>query len=470
MKTKKNEKPTGETVQQSIMRTREFAEITVALIDPSPYQTRKRLTDIEALAESLQEQGVICPVTVRIAAWPASPGIHQDRYELIAGHRRVEAAKLIGLPTIPAIVINGCSDREAAELCVSENMQRTDLTPLEEAEGISALLGTGHTVQDVADRLGRSRKWVAKRANLLNLCDDIKARLANPDDPFTMMSIEGLELIASLPESIQLDMLKQFGTAAPTVSAIRAAAYAHMRDIDSAGDTFDSAPCPSCTKRTGAQPDLFASVEPGNLGCCLDAACFAQRRKFGIGHVVDELKGDCPTRVIVSASEEVRKASPEIDPLDKYVVCDEGVKGAVEVTEIRADGGYSTIHVIAPPRQKATKAKSKASKKPVAASADEKVVRFVVDRIKQAEAAHENPLKGIKAEDLVKLIVADSWADALATPYAKAVDSVWIRMAVRLVAKMEAGIENTDAAGQVANARDYARVLFNIKNVEAELN
>jgi len=142
-------------------------EIAVDSIVPNPYQPRKLFDDeaLQELAASIREFGIIQPLLVR----PASSG-----YELIAGERRLRAAKLAQLAMVPAIVKN-FSDKEAAEVAMIENLQREDLHYLDEALGFQQLLANfGFTQEELARRVGKNQSTIANKLRLLKLSDDVR--------------------------------------------------------------------------------------------------------------------------------------------------------------------------------------------------------------------------------------------------------------------------------------------------------
>lgn len=120
---------------------------------------------LDALAESLRDRGVLQPLVVR----NAGGGLH----EVVCGHSRLRAAEIAGLEALPCMV-RELSDREVAELVLAENLQRADLTPLEEALGVEALSRAGATQDEVAEVCGRSPAWVQLRLDLLGLPDPVK--------------------------------------------------------------------------------------------------------------------------------------------------------------------------------------------------------------------------------------------------------------------------------------------------------
>ena len=143
-------------------------EIRLEDIRPNPYQPRKHFDPdaLNELAESIRQTGVFQPIIIRKSSVKG--------YEIIAGERRVRASKLAGKKTIPAIVRE--LDEEAMiEIAVIENLQREDLSPLEEAEAYYMLMERLKLTQaEVADRIGKSRPYIANYIRLLQLPDAIK--------------------------------------------------------------------------------------------------------------------------------------------------------------------------------------------------------------------------------------------------------------------------------------------------------
>jgi ParB family chromosome partitioning protein len=140
-------------------------EIPVDHIRSNPFQPRKDFNaeELRELQDSLQTSGLLQPITVR----PRSEGANE--YELIAGERRLRAAVELGWTTISAIV-KDLDDRELLALALVENLQRTDLNPIEEAEGYNRLITDfGHTQQSIASIVGRDRSTVANILRVLQL-------------------------------------------------------------------------------------------------------------------------------------------------------------------------------------------------------------------------------------------------------------------------------------------------------------
>jgi ParB family chromosome partitioning protein len=145
-------------------------------IVPNPHQPRQGMDarQLEELAASIREHGLIQPLVV--APLPAEAA-GQARYQLIAGERRWQAARLAGLERVPVVVKN-VSPRELLELALVENIQRADLNALEEALAYQQLIQEfGLTQEEVATRVGRNRATVANTLRLLRLPDEIKEAL-----------------------------------------------------------------------------------------------------------------------------------------------------------------------------------------------------------------------------------------------------------------------------------------------------
>jgi ParB family chromosome partitioning protein len=147
---------------------RAIQELHIHHIVPNRYQPRSEFAESELLqlAESVKQNGVLQPILVRRKG--------DGLYELIAGERRLRAAKLAGLLTIPAIVRNS-SDEQAMELALVENLQRQDLNPMEAARAYHRLLNEfGFTQETVAQRIGKDRSSIANIARLVNLPNEIQ--------------------------------------------------------------------------------------------------------------------------------------------------------------------------------------------------------------------------------------------------------------------------------------------------------
>ncbi len=168
--------PRGGASEPSADAAADLRQIAVERIRPNPHQPRTRIDEaaLAALAESIATSGVVQPVVVR-------PADAAGSHELIAGERRWRAAGRAGLEVIPAIV-RDADDRERLELALVENMVREDLNAIEVATACAVLIedfGISHA--EVARRLGRSRPVVSNLLRLLELPDDVQARVVEGD-------------------------------------------------------------------------------------------------------------------------------------------------------------------------------------------------------------------------------------------------------------------------------------------------
>ncbi len=146
------------------------SEVAAALVDPNPWQPRSIVADADLaeLADSLREHGLVQPVVVRP---------HGDRFQLIAGQRRLLAARRLGWEKVPVRVLE-VDDRQMSEIAIVENLQRRDLDPLEKAASFKRYLASwGGTQEELAKRLSIDRSTVANLIRLLDLPESVQRRL-----------------------------------------------------------------------------------------------------------------------------------------------------------------------------------------------------------------------------------------------------------------------------------------------------
>ena len=157
----------------SAAAVRAEASAPIEFIHPNPRNPRRSFADADLtdLAQSIREHGIVQPVVVR----PAPSGAGQ--YEIIAGERRWRAAQRAGLAEVP-IIVRDVNDRTALELAIIENVQRTDLNPIEEAAGYQQLIDEhNYTQADLGQVIGKSRSHVANTLRLLRLPEEVKSLL-----------------------------------------------------------------------------------------------------------------------------------------------------------------------------------------------------------------------------------------------------------------------------------------------------
>ncbi|QLP96756.1 MAG: ParB/RepB/Spo0J family partition protein [Rhodoblastus sp.] len=156
-------------------RARGQRRVPIEFLRANPRNPRKSFSDaeLEDLASSIRERGIIQPILVRTV-----PGV-ADSYEIIAGERRWRAAQRAGVHDAPILVVEA-DDRDALEIAIIENVQRADLNPLEEALGYDQLAAEfNYTQQDLAKVIGKSRSHIANMLRLLKLPEGVRGYLAD---------------------------------------------------------------------------------------------------------------------------------------------------------------------------------------------------------------------------------------------------------------------------------------------------
>ncbi len=154
-------------------------EMAVSVMQPGKYQPRTRMdeTGLTELAASIKTQGIMQPILVR----PVGKSGGKMKYEIIAGERRFRAAQMAGLEQVP-VLVRDVDDRAAAAMALIENIQREDLNPLEEAQGINRLINEfDFTHEQAANAVGRSRSAVSNLLRLMNLAGPVQTMLMAGD-------------------------------------------------------------------------------------------------------------------------------------------------------------------------------------------------------------------------------------------------------------------------------------------------
>lgn len=151
---------------------RREVEFPIEEIRPNPYQPRKEFDKkaLEELSESIKTHGIFTPLLVRKSV---------SGYDLITGERRLRAAKMAGLKTVPAIQVE-FTEEQMMEIAILENVQREDLNPIEEAAAYESLIQKlGYTQEKLAERVGKSREYCANIMRLLKLPEDVQSMVVN---------------------------------------------------------------------------------------------------------------------------------------------------------------------------------------------------------------------------------------------------------------------------------------------------
>lgn len=180
------------------MEQETILELAIAEIVPNPFQPRAYFdpAQLEELASSIREYGVLQPIIVRLV---------DGQYQLVSGERRFRASKLAGKETIPAL-IRQLEDREVAEMALIENLQREDLNYFEEAEGYARLIQEFQiTQEEVAKKMGKSQPTVANKLRLLHISDRVRKEISV--DVITERHVRSLLKLKE--EALQLEALNR---------------------------------------------------------------------------------------------------------------------------------------------------------------------------------------------------------------------------------------------------------------------
>jgi len=230
-------------------------------------------TSVAELAESIKQTGLIHPVTV---------SKNGKGYLLVMGHRRLEACKSLKFETIEAIVVTDIPDVKSLQ--IAENIQRTDLTPWEEAEAFHKAINRkdGLTVQDIAKTTGKSTTYVHQISNLINLIPVLRKELAEEE-----MTLSLAIHFAKFPKETQEELAKYNWHNSSLKEAIRVTDGLQWR-LKSA--PFDIKTCSKCPKRTGAAENLFP--EDKDTEKCLDIICYKAKCFANAVTMVEKMYAD----------------------------------------------------------------------------------------------------------------------------------------------------------------------------------
>lgn len=296
------------------------------VIKPST-TNRKKFDDaaLKELGENIKQHGILQPILVRSMAAAAGKA---PWYEIVAGERRWRACKLAGLSGIPCIV-REMSDQEALLIQVIENNQRENVHPLEEAEGYQRLMAAPHnfTADRLAEKIGRSRRYVFQRLKLLSLTEPLREKFYDGG-----LDVSLAYLVARIPASQQAQAVSEItdlsawssgvGQARTNMTVRAAAEYLqrnYMLALDKAPfdikvtdyfGTKDGKPalqplpaCAQCPKRTGANPDLFDDVKGPDM--CTDADCYNQKRAAAVTRRIEEARAQGKTVIDGKQAEKI---------------------------------------------------------------------------------------------------------------------------------------------------------------------
>jgi len=297
---------------QSAVNHHEYRSVPVTALIESTSNPRKRFDDksLEELAASLKTQGILAPLLVR--------ELEPSKYEVVAGARRLRAARIAELDSIPIRVVK-LTDAEAIEAQVVENLQREDIHPLEEALGFKSLLELGepaYTIANISARAGKSEAYVYGRIKLADLIPPVANAFLKDQ-----ITIGHALLIAKLPPSQQQEafaaafrgMWTSEGNSQVLIPVRELAVWIESNILlqlapapfDKQDDKLvpEAGSCANCPKRTGFNKLLFADVRKDS---CTDPLCF--RSKID-AHVAKTLESK-PSLVQISSAWNSREGAP----------------------------------------------------------------------------------------------------------------------------------------------------------------
>ena len=271
--------------------------VGIGAIRPDPDQPRREMDGegLESLAASIRLHGVLQPLLLRAEA--------EGRYHIVAGERRWRAAALAGLTDLPARVLN-VSEEALREISLIENVQRKDLTPIEIASALQALIRkNGLTQEDCAARLGWSRALVANRLRLLNLPDELRGMLAEG----SLSEGHARALLGLGSEEAMIELGRRAANGGMTVRQLEAAVRDALDGIDGMNgmEEAELAPAPKGRFRAVALPSPLKAYK--KMGVTIRVG----RRDGAARIVLEELRGVDDERLIQALEECLRLLYPD---------------------------------------------------------------------------------------------------------------------------------------------------------------
>jgi ParB/RepB/Spo0J family partition protein len=328
------------TTKQKVPAVQEdrFESLRIEQIIESKTNQRKDFypEKLKELSESIKVHGIIQPLIVR----KLTPN---NLYELVAGARRLRAARLIKLATVP-VIIRQLSDEQAQEVQIIENLQRQDIHPLDEAIGYQALLNSGkYTVEALAEKVGKSENYIYTRLRLNKLNDNFK-KLFEKD----IISFPVARLICRHNKELQDELYKnEFKRDEHLIKAlniidvedmIKEYTYKNLNALAPFELTDEklypqAGACSACPKNTAVGNQLFPEYSKEHL--CTDNKCFEMKLKLHLETIEKKLKEKGEEVVKISTS--YYSKDKNIIGSDKYNTCKKDDKGAKKALIVDAN-------------------------------------------------------------------------------------------------------------------------------------
>lgn len=413
-----------------------LAEIVASLTNPRTTFDPAKLTE---LAEDIKRRGVDSPILLR--PLPGTRVADTDRkvkYEIVFGERRYRASQQAGVATIPARV-RDMTDEQALEAQLVENLHRTDLTALEEAEGYQALMDHSKINADqLAERIEKSRTYVYNRLKLLDLGTDGRAALRDGKIDYSVAM-----LVARIPDGkLQVkalgDILRGTGYDREPMSYRTAQQHVQERYMLKLSDArfkitvADLVPgvgsCKDCNKRTGANPDLFSDVKSADV--CTDPPCFHKKQEAASALLKKEAEAKGQTVIAGKEAEELlvnhyggggfkgykrldsKEDSPTDEPLRKIIgklMDEKGIKPTM-LENPRKKGQLEAClpNDVANSLLKAVQEQAKANKTEAPAA--------IRDLLDEKESEHKARLDAKFHRESRAQVIAETWREILQAP------------------------------------------------------
>lgn len=282
-----------------------FPRVSVMQMQPGRYQPRKKFEGLDELADSIKAQGILQPILLR----PLDDSSDR-RYEIVAGERRWRAAILAFGETLDntvPVMIRHLTDQQAKDAALTENVERRQMTPLEEAEACAHILADCEGDHErAASRLGMKVDKLRRRLGLMYCIPEVREALAAD-----RIDLGHAELLAGLRKEAQKNAIEMLLSAdkLPTVAALTAGLQARARDLSAA--IFDKEGCVNCPHNSGTQQALFASaITAGN---CTNAQCFEEKTEGALALKAKALEDEYQVVRIIRAGDNYSITALKVD-------------------------------------------------------------------------------------------------------------------------------------------------------------
>jgi ParB/RepB/Spo0J family partition protein len=313
------QEPPAEVVTDSIYAAKFLELSTYQILIRENFRKTFDEAALNELSESIKQHGILQPLVVR-----PGPG-DEGFYELVAGERRFRAAQLAGFEWVP-VMVRHLDDKQFYEVQILENLQRRDVHPLEEALGFKRLLQHGFSEEEIADKLGKTRTFIAQRLRLNNLNKNWTEHLKAGK-----LALGAALLLARLDKANQDKVLKEtehfgrslvdaFWSSKVIQDAINRYVYLDLAATIFPKDDAELNPargaCLTCAKRTGYNKTLFAEINEKDY--CLDSTCFQLKKDRFVAQQKQRLESQGENFLTVSSQWYLPDASKDIVTSGSY--------------------------------------------------------------------------------------------------------------------------------------------------------